>query len=105
MPTGSINYSPDYKSKSQVKRIAAQKGVCSMCGENHAEATARDNAARAVAAERSRLEREVIEAAKAELAAHRAPGTFGWLSNRHRAQRILRSAVSALIDFESSQEK
>lgn len=114
-------FTAERRSKSQVKRIAAQQGKCSMCGENHAEATARDNAARAVAADRDRLEREVIEKAKAYGRAARAvedhmkqsseaddDSRAGWQLLREMEstqEDLMLQAVWPLIDFESQIKK
>lgn len=100
-----------YNSKSQVRRIAAQQGKCSMCGENHAEATARDNAARTIAVERCRLEQKVIEAAgllrrlAAVHARYVAPSAIAEAATRYReAESRLFVAVDALTIFKAQQK-
>lgn len=51
--------------------------------------------------ERQRLQLAVVEAAKVELAAYSAPGSFGWTARLYRVQRELRNATRALLAFEA----
>lgn len=72
-------------------------GKCPMCGENHAEVSARERAAQAVADEHTRLEKAVIEKVKA------------WRSvnaiDRPKHNYDVIKAVDALNEFESNQLK
>lgn len=88
METGKVEYAPDYKSKSQVKRIAAQRG----------NTLTRTNALIKEIDQRQRLEREVIEAAKGW------HGKMEVLCDPGELQRFeagLYKAVVALNEFES----
>lgn len=56
------------------------------------------------ATEHARLEREVIEAAKGELAAYEAPSSFGWTATLATACLKVRIAARALKAFEANQK-
>lgn len=95
---GKVEYAPDYKSKSQVRRIAAQQG----------NTLTRTDALIKEINERQRLERELIEAAKIW---RRAQGEACDVAEVDaisptivRAWAKLRKVVDALIEFESSQQ-
>ena len=94
MKTGKVEYTPDYKSKSQVKRIAARQG----------NILTRTDALIKKINERALLEREVIDAAnKWDEAqgdysdARKVDSTQPSVSG---AWRRLRRAVKALREFE-----
>jgi hypothetical protein len=90
METGKVKCAPDYKSKSQVKRIAAQKRECSMCGEDHAAVAKQRDAQRAVADKHKRLRAAVIDAVRK------------WHHNDKGFTRIpIHLAMDALIAFEA----
>lgn len=55
--------------------------------------------------ERERLEKEVLEKAKVELAAYEAPPSFGWIAASASARYQLRKAVADLLAFEAKQSK
>lgn len=57
------------------------------------------------AIDHARLEREVIEAAKAELAVWEGFHTTGWTAASASARNRLRQATRALLEFESSQQQ
>jgi hypothetical protein len=97
METGKVEFAPDYKSKSQVKRLAAQGATPitpDLVGKGTFAEMKRD-------AEHARLKDAVVEAAKAECAAYSAPGSFGWTANHKQSQIKLRTATRALISFEA----
>lgn len=91
METGKIEYSPDYKSKKPNTRFIFV---------NEPGAVER-------AAERARLEREVIEAAKEEGVSFEAFRENTTMDNWHRAQDAAdrrRAAVNALLSYEAEQK-
>jgi hypothetical protein len=109
MKSGRIEYAPDYKSeKSECVQVPPPAHVhFDKSGRAYADpkrlVDAELGGAATTADERARLEREVIEAAKAERDAYGAP-TWEWTSTLHAAQRNLRKAVRALTEFESKQK-
>lgn len=99
METGKVEYAPDYRSKSQVKRIAVQKGLPPDSSADDIAMLDRLNANEAAAAERSRLERDVIEAAK-----DWSTKRLQWKAGVEAESRLCKT-ISALIDFESQQHR
>lgn len=89
MNTGKVEFAPDYKSKSQVRRIAAQKGEDSNAEDLAAFERMKQNEARD--AEHARLQLAVVEAAKV-YCRNRGYGP---------AERSLMASVDALIAFEA----
>lgn len=95
MTTGSINYSPDHKSDFESAMDEGRKIADAVIAANK------------LSAELARLEREVIEAAKAERAAqtvYLSNITFQNVAAYHHAERRRRRAVDALIEFEAQQK-
>lgn len=97
MTTGKIEYAPDYKSKSQVRRLAVQQG----------NTLTRTNELIKQLNERSRLEREVVNAAKfwnrAQGEAAHVTEVDGMVPTVVRAWNKLRKATSDLESFEAEQ--
>lgn len=98
MTTGSINYPPDYKSENKEDAFLPESVAKVICARLDSEEAA---------IQRARLEREVISAAKAEMAAEtrreedRGNQAFDRLIAATRARR---AAVNALIEFEAKQK-
>lgn len=93
MTTGSINYSPDYKSEEcNPLNVIFEQGI----------------ERQRLNAERARLEREVIEAAKAEMVADDEFKKHLVMANWKRSvesREARQNAVRVLIDFESKQQQ
>lgn len=85
MNTGKVEYAPDYKSKTQVRRVAAQTG------KKYPDMTDKFKAME-VRAQHQRLQSAVVEAVK-EWATD--------VSADSRGAASLRSAIYALIEFEA----
>src|SRR5690349_18527283 len=111
MKSGRVEYAPDYKSEAPPARdyISLQTVVTVTCPEfgqsdcEHANMLSARIAKEVV--ERARLEREVIEAAKADMTAEvREEGDNQGIDRLIAARRRYRAAVTALLEFESKQK-
>lgn len=111
MTTGSINYSPDYKSETDLPdNFGLMEIVCSDGQHRFLPDALRCGCLKTInpEAERTRLERLVIEAAKAEIVAADEYEKHLVMANWERSvetRQARQNAVRGLIDFESSQQQ
>ena len=93
MTIGKIQFAPDYKSKSQVKRIASQSGYPDMAAKF---------AAMSQRAQWQQLKDAVIAAVRADrLAAKAGAGSNADIDGAIRTRAELNAAIDTLLAFEA----
>lgn len=109
--TGRIDYSPDYKSEKRRDSKGLpidDRGwpIMEVVDYDPVATKAKREAQTQRDAERARLERAVVEAAKADrLSVQKGTGTNRDIDAPIHARRVLNDAINALLEFESQQDQ